>query len=642
MSNKNVLAGRYELLEKIGDGGMAIVYKAKDRLLKRYIAVKILKPEFVKDVKFIDNFKRESHAAASLSHPNIVSIYDVGQEGSINYIVMELVNGEPLSDLINERAPFDYKLAINITKQIAHGLSAAHRNGIVHRDVKPHNILLTEDGIAKITDFGIAKAVSNTTIVDNSRENIMGSVHYFSPEQAKGKNVDAKSDIYSLGIVLFEMLTGKVPFDGDNPVTVALMQINEKMINPSMLNNKIPPALENIVLKATDKNPLNRFASAEEMIKALDNVGVVNNIMGDSVYGSKISDNYDDEYAKDYNPMPYVNKEDGEERKPIKKGKNKSKDNNKKKKGIVLGIIAALLIGVGSIFALGIFDKKDVEVPDFIGMTVEEAEEEAEKAGLRVEIDEYRFDDEFEQDQIISQDPIEGTMVAKDEVIHVDVSKGSETGEVPDLMGKSTDEAKRLIKEYGFRVGNIAEKEGSEEKGTVIGQDPSPGSKVNQGETINLVVSDGKAKEMGVVPNLLGMSEEAARKALENEGFVLGSVTEGVSTTYGDGEVMWQEYNSGTKLEIGEKVSIRISKAKTSKIAIKVPFANAANEVFYMSVAVTDENGTRITPKQECHKSDNSKVIYIEGTGKGELKVYFDDVEVMSTKVNFETGSVGE
>ena len=640
MSNKNVLAGRYELLEKIGDGGMAIVYKAKDRLLKRYIAVKILKPEFVKDVKFIDNFKRESHAAASLSHPNIVSIYDVGQEGAINYIVMELVNGEPLSDLISERAPFDYKLAMNITKQIAHGLSAAHRNGIVHRDVKPHNILLTEDGIAKITDFGIAKAVSNTTIVDNSKENIMGSVHYFSPEQAKGKNVDAKSDIYSLGIVLFEMLTGKVPFDGDNPVTVALMQINEKMISPSVLNNKIPPALESIVLKATDKNPSNRFSSAEDMIKALDNVGVVNNIMGDTIFDNNISNDLENDYDKDYGIMSYNDREDREVKKPKKKSKNKS--NNKKKKGLIIGIVAALVVAITSMFALGVFDKKDIEVPDFIGMTIEEAETEAKKVGLKVEIDEYRYNEEYEQDQIIGQDPIEGTMVAEDEVIHVDVSKGAETGEAPNLIGKSTEEATRLIEEYGFRVGNIVEKEGSEKKGTVISQDPSPGSNVSQGGTINLVVSDGNAKDMGVVPNLLGMSEAAAKKALENEGFVLGSVTEGVSTTYSDGEVMWQEYNSGTKLEAGEKVSIRISRAKTSKIAIKVPFANAANEVFYMSVAVTDENGTRITPKQECHKSDNSKVIYIEGTGQGEMKVYFDDVEVMSTKVNFATGSVGE
>ena len=641
MNNRNVLAGRYELLEKIGDGGMAIVYKAKDRLLKRFIAVKILKPEFVKDVKFIDNFKRESHAAASLSHPNIVSIYDVGQEGPINYIVMELVNGEPLSDLIKERGPLDYKLAMNITKQIAHGLSAAHRNGIIHRDVKPHNILLTQDGIAKITDFGIAKAVSNTTIVDSSKENIMGSVHYFSPEQAKGKNVDAKSDIYSLGIVLFEMLTGKVPFDGDNPVTVALMQINEQMVKPSLLNDKIPPALENIVLKATDKNPSKRFSSAENMIKAIDNVGVVNNVVGNAVYNNSLQDDYEDEFEKDYTAMTGGDK-DVPKKNRKKKSNGKSKKSSGKNKGIIIGVTVAVIAAIVAGIAFFGGDKKDIEVPEFIGMTMEEAEQVAEEKGLKVEVDEYRFSEEYEQDQIIGQDPIEGTMVAEGDIIHVDISKGEETGETPNLIGKSTEEAKRLIEEYGFRVGDIVEKEGTEEKGTVLDQDPSPGIEFSQGGTINIVVSDGKAKEMGEVPNLLGMSQDAAKKALENEGFELGSVTEGVSTTYNDGEVMWQEYNSGTKLELGESVSIRISRAKTSKISVEVPFTEAVNEVFYMSVAVTDENGTRITPKQECHKSANSKIIYIEGTGKGEMKVYFDDVEVMSMKVDFSTGSVGE
>ena len=298
MSERNVLAGRYELIEKIGDGGMAIVYKAKDRLLKRFIAVKILKPEFVQDIKFVENFRKESHAAASLSHPNIVSIYDVGQEGNINYIVMELVSGKTLNELIKEEAPMDYRKAADIAKQVAAGLSAAHKKGIVHRDVKPHNILMTEDGIAKITDFGIAKAVTNTTIVDSGKDNVMGSVHYFSPEQAKGANVDEKSDIYSLGIVLYEMLTGKVPFDGDNPVTIALMQINEPVTPPSVFNHNVPPGLERIVMKAVEKQPKNRFDSADEMIDALDKMEVVNRVVGDSIYDgaeelNEAYDNYD-------------------------------------------------------------------------------------------------------------------------------------------------------------------------------------------------------------------------------------------------------------------------------------------------------------------------------------------------------------
>ena len=218
--SSRLLSGRYELLEKIGDGGMAVVYKGKDRLLNRFIAIKILRPEFTKDASFVENFKRESQAAAGLSHPNIVSVYDVGKEGNINYIVMELVEGKNLSTIIAEEAPLDYRRVIDLTKQVASALRIAHKNKIIHRDVKPHNIMVTSDGVAKLADFGIAKAVNDATLSTNSK--VIGSVHYFSPEQARGNYVDERSDIYSLGIVMYEMLTGRVPFDGDNPVSVAL------------------------------------------------------------------------------------------------------------------------------------------------------------------------------------------------------------------------------------------------------------------------------------------------------------------------------------------------------------------------------------------------------------------------------------
>ncbi|MFA7662155.1 MAG: protein kinase, partial [Anaerovoracaceae bacterium] len=247
--SSRILAGRYELLERIGDGGMAVVYKARCRLLNRYVAIKILKPEFIKDLKFIDNFKRESQAAASLSHPNIVNIFDVGKEGNIHYIVMELVEGQVLSELIKNKGPMEWRQAVEIMKQMASALSLAHKNHIIHRDVKPQNILITEDGVPKLADFGIAKAVNASTLV-GATGTVMGSVHYFSPEQARGGYVDEKSDIYSLGIVLYELLTGRVPFDGENPVNVALMHINEEMTPPSQLVNGIPPQLEQVVMKA--------------------------------------------------------------------------------------------------------------------------------------------------------------------------------------------------------------------------------------------------------------------------------------------------------------------------------------------------------------------------------------------------------
>ena len=264
-----LLAGRYELIERIGEGGMAVVYKAKDRLLNRFVAIKILKPEFTKDMKVIESFRRESQAAASLSHPNIVNVYDVGKEGNIYYIVMELIEGNVLSDIIREEGALEPRRAVAIAKQVASALSVAHKNQIIHRDVKPHNILITKEGVAKITDFGIAKAMSSSTMTANQTGTIMGSVHYFSPEQARGGYVDEKSDIYSLGIVMYEMLTGKVPFDAENPVAVAVMHMNEEITPPSQVNPSISPDVESIVMKATAKYQVNRYKTADEMITAL-------------------------------------------------------------------------------------------------------------------------------------------------------------------------------------------------------------------------------------------------------------------------------------------------------------------------------------------------------------------------------------
>lgn len=628
MSERNVLAGRYELIEKIGDGGMAIVYKAKDRLLKRFIAVKILKPEFVQDIKFVENFRKESHAAASLSHPNIVSIYDVGQEGNINYIVMELVSGKTLNELIKEEAPMDYRKAADIAKQVAAGLSAAHKKGIVHRDVKPHNILMTEDGIAKITDFGIAKAVTNTTIVDSGKDNVMGSVHYFSPEQAKGANVDEKSDIYSLGIVLYEMLTGKVPFDGDNPVTIALMQINEPVTPPSVFNHNVPPGLERIVMKAVEKQPKNRFDSADEMIDALDKMEVVNRVVGDSIYDgaeelNEAYDNYDN-----YDTYSFGREELNKEAGRNKKSKGKGSKNKKKIAIIAAAVIVALAALVGIGFATGLFDKKDIEVPDFRGMTIEEAEDKAEDLGIEVKIGKYEFSTEYEQDQIMDQDPNHGEMVAKGDTVTVDISKGGERGVIPNLIGKSEEDAKKMIEDYGFELGTVKEKESHEEKGTVIEQDPSAGSEGKQGDTINITISDGSGKEMGEVPYVLGMSEDEARAAIEKAGFKVGDVSEGVSSAYDNGQVMWQEYDAGTSVEKGTAIDIRISGGQTSTKTIDVPLSQAKNDTTTLTIVVTDESGNVIWRDTVSNVDSSDKYsnypVNVIGKGRCTVKIYFD------------------
>ena len=622
MSSK-IIAGRYELLEKIGDGGMAVVYKAKCRLLNRYVAVKILKPEFVNDAKFLENFRKESHAAASLSHPNIVNVYDVGKEGNINYIVMELVSGQPLSDLIKEEAPIDYKRAVELTRQIASGLSVAHKHNIIHRDVKPHNILITEDGVAKITDFGIAKAVKTTTIVDQTAEAIMGSVHYFSPEQARGGYVDEKSDIYSLGIVMYEMLTGRVPFDGENPVNVALKHINEEMIPPSALVSGIPPRIEQIVMKATSKLPTSRFSSADEMIKELDNIEFVSRIVGATT----------------------MNGWDSGKEKTIGTGKDNkvsepSKEDKKRKKLIFLiaGIALLLIAGfVAAGFATGILGSPSVEVPDVRGMTYDEAKDELDQVGLKISEGDLVYSSEYELGEVVSTDPAPGSMAKSSSTVVVNICKGAEAGTVPDLINKTLDEAKSLIEKYGFKVGNVETKVSSEPKDTVIEQDPKGGAETTPGGYINIIVSDGTGKEEVEVPYLIGKDLETAKQLITGAGFLVGEITYGASSEYDLGQVTKQQYEAGAMLAKGSTIDIKVvGGSGTSIISLDISYAQAQQEVFLLTVKVNDQQGTRTVISNESrNKSDGSGTVEVEGLGSGTITVYFDGTLVMTKPVEF-------
>ena len=633
MSSK-VISGRYELLEKIGVGGMAVVYKAKDRLLNRAVAIKILKPEFTRDAKFIENFRRESHAAASLSHPNIVSIYDVGREGNINYIVMELVEGRTLSEVIREEAPLDYKRTIDISRQIATGLSAAHKHGIIHRDVKPHNILMGEDGIAKITDFGIAKAVSTTTIVDGTNETVMGSVHYFSPEQARGGYVDEKSDIYSLGIVMYEMLTGRVPFDGDNPVTVALMHINNEIKPPSELVPGIPPNLEKIVMKATDKYQSNRFKSADEVVSALDNLELVTRVVGDSVFAGAARPREDerDRYRREVEREP--------EREPYKE---KKKSDGSKKKLIAIIIILAAVIAGGLIaaFALGIIGPKNIEIPDVRGYSYSEAADILAGKGLKAEKGDYVISKKYDVDTVAQQDPGQGSMARKNQTVTLNISRGA--GNIaPNVVGMDKDKAESTIKKYGFTVGEIREAESSKDKDTVIKQNPGAGDELSQGDAIDLTVSDGSGKDKVSVPNLLGSTQDDAQAALEAAGLKLGAVSYGNSNDYGEGEVMSQQYSSGTKLQKGKTVDVKISRGGGSgSVNLYVDYSSASNSTFLLTITVADDSGTR-SPVNGVKKrrSAGGESFDISGTGKGTITVSFDGSVIKLYTVNFATGKM--
>lgn len=566
-----LLAGRYELIEKIGEGGMAVVYKAKDRLLNRYVAIKILRPEFTQDEQFLDSFKRESQAAAGLQHPNIVSIYDVGRTGNINFIVMELVDGRPLSDFIKEKGHLDYKTTIDIAKQMASALSIAHKHQIIHRDVKPHNIMITSDGVAKLTDFGIARAVSNATMVADTSK-IIGSVHYFSPEQARGAYVDERSDIYSLGIVMFEMLTGRVPFDGETPVEVALKHINDDVPSPAKLVPGIPPALDKVVLKATDKYQTERYKSADEMLEALKNVEFVTQMVGDRVFAGE----KDNKLRHDENVVAPVNnkREDREQEMVVapansKKPKSKTDDSKKKKKiAIIIGIAAAaILILFGILYVSGIIGGggKEVVVPDVKGMSYSEAKEVLEEKGLKIEkADEPIASQKIEKGKIVSQTPSKNSKVKKGRTVRVILSAGNTELKVPDLKGLSYNEAKTLLSEMGLQISKGDEVDSdSISEGLIASQYPAAKTKVDKGDIITVNISRGKKD--AVIPKLVGTkftSENDISEILSKYGYKLGKVSyeESYETP---GTIIKQSPDAGTTAEKKTTVDIVISKAKS-------------------------------------------------------------------------------
>ena len=554
MSNK-LLLGRYEIIEKIGEGGMSVVYKAKDRLLNRYVAIKILRPEFVKDEQFVENFRKESQAAAGLSHPNIVNVYDVGKEGNIHFIVMELIDGKPLSQVIDEKGRLDYKEAISIARQVASALSLAHKNQIIHRDVKPHNILITSTGTAKLADFGIARAVSKASIAEGS-EKIMGSVHYFSPEQARGAYVDERSDIYSLGIVLYEMLTGKVPFDGDNPISIALMHINDPMPSVSSQVPGIPPQLEKVIEKATDKYQSNRYKTADEMIEDLDNIDFITKVMGSSIFESQLE-------KKDEDISDAI-----KEAEDVKKREDEKKPVNKTKLFIIIAsviIVIAGIIGAGAMLGWFSGENDEVEVPDFKGMTLEEAQIEAEKYGLKVEEGDQVYSPDQEEGKITSQTPGKGAKVSKGKVITVNISLGKKDGVVPNIVGMDYKEAKAYLKDFGFELGMVVKVKSTKPENTVITQSVEAGSTADKGTVIDVEVSDGKGKEMKEVPYLIGKDVDTAKSEIIAAGFKVGNIYYEESDEYPKNTITSQQYKSGEELEEGTAIDIVVSKGSSSE-----------------------------------------------------------------------------
>ena len=555
-----ILGNRYEIIEKVGNGGMATVYKATDLVLKRYVAVKILRDEFTTDEEFIKRFETEAQSAARLVHANIVSIFDVGVDNGIYYIVMELIQGKTLKEIIvEERGPLPWKWSVNVAIQIASALEMAHKNNIIHRDIKPHNIIITEDGVAKVTDFGIAKAVSNSTIT--AFGTTIGSVHYFSPEHARGGYTDAKSDIYSLGVVMYEMVTGKVPFDADTPVSVALKHMQEDPVPPIELNPHLPEAVNKIILKALKKDSMLRYQTATELLQDLKMA--LKNPSGDFV---------DD---ADFDPTAKTQRISTQDVEKMQKDSRKKEDNkfvkfikNHKVLSSFIGLILLFCIAFGgTMLVLNVTNPKEVEMPNIVGLSKEEAQQRIEGAKLKFEVASEEYNKDVEENHVISQDPtyVEGyNKVKEGSTVKVVLSKGTEKTKVPKVVGMSQEDAVTAIEDAKLKAEIVEETSKKVQEGYVISQETDANTEVDAGETVKIHVSTGVEKS--TVPGVVGKSQDEAKKALQDLGFVV-TVTTAEDSSKDNGVVLKQSLEEGKSVEKGSAITITVNTYEASKSA---------------------------------------------------------------------------
>ncbi len=636
-----VLGNRYEIIEKVGNGGMATVYKAEDKVLKRNVAVKILRDEFTTDEEFIKRFEIEAQSAARLVHPNIVSIFDVGVEENLYYIVMELIQGKTLKEIIiEERGPLPWKWSVNVAIQIASALEMAHKNNIIHRDIKPHNIIITEDGIAKVTDFGIAKAVSNSTIT--AFGTTIGSVHYFSPEHARGGFTDAKSDLYSLGVVMYEMVTGKVPFDADTPVSVALKHMQEDPEEPIELNPNLPGAVNKIIMKALKKDTTLRYQTASEMLsdlrRALKNPD-----------GEFVDDREYDETAKTQkiNTDLYGNIEEdskAKNKKGKKEGKFKKFIKEHKALSIVIGLVLLFALSLGGTLAfLNLTNPPEVELPNLVGMSKEEAQKEAENLKLKFEIKEEEFNKEVPEGYIISQDPkyIEKYNVKEGSTITVVVSKGQEKTKVPNVKGKSQEEALQLLEEANLKAEIIEETSKTVKEGYVISQETEPDEEAFAGDTVKIHISKGTGIKQVNVVSVIGQSEANAKTTLTGLGLKVNVAYE-EDTSKADGIVLKQSLEGGKTVNEGTTITITVNKiAEMKEVSVTVNVKSLLGGNIYEETSnTTNSSGDKKVKKVNLKVVVGNDTIYsgkvsasetsikatTKGTGTKEIKVYIDDV----------------
>lgn len=662
------LGNRYEIISLVGSGGMADVYKAKCHKLNRFVAIKVLKEEFSKDADFVKRFHAEAQAAAGLLHPNIVNIYDVGEEKGLHYIVMELAEGVTLKEYIHKNGKLLPDEVVNLSIQIAQGIEAAHNKNTVHRDIKPQNIIITNDGRVKVTDFGIARASNVNTITTAT----IGSVHYFSPEQARGGYVDARSDIYSLGITMFEMVTGHVPFDGENAVTVALKHLQDDVVFTEEEKRGIPKSLENIILKAVNKKPEFRYDTITDMIRDLKMVSAnpngsfVTSKEADLTSGATVVMPKKD--VETIKAAHYKKEEHNTIKDPIEEEEEENslfhntEDMDPKLEKIIMGlavlvgiIFAVIFIGfIGSkIGSLGsgfssekktteeqssdtaTSDKKEtVVVPQVVEKSKDDAVEELEALGLVVVV-ETEISNNVEKDYVIRQSIPRGYEAEVGETITIVVSEGKDSVEIPDTVGKKENKAKEILMKEGFQVSTEEGYSSKYKEGYVMSQSPEAGTKAEHGSKVVLTISKGP-KEVAV-PSVIGRSKDTGKSLLEDVGLKLGNVDTVYSDNYEEGVIISQDPPKDTMVSEGTKVNVVVSLGSASKnvsyegvISVDCPFAEGVDSANVTLVLIQGEKTKTIYEKATARTEFPLKVKftgYVEGNAVVTLYVNGNEID---------------
>lgn len=672
-----IIGDRYEILEKVGSGGMADVFRAKCHRLNRYVAIKILKQDYSEDTKFVTKFRGEAQAIAGISHPNIVGIYDVGEENGMYYIVMELVDGITLKKYIEEKGKLSVKEAVGIALQIANGLEAAHSNHIIHRDIKPQNILIARDGTAKVTDFGIAKAASSNTITANA----MGSVHYISPEQARGGYSNEKSDIYSLGVTMYEMLSGTLPFNGESAVAIALAHIQEEAVPLAALDATIPKGISNIVNKCMQKKTELRYSCVADLIADLKmflqdpsgDYGVIGNLYKNdgTIFMSKDDVNtLRDASRKGMGPVEQ--KPEPQEPEEPEEPESNSDVDPKLEKALVFGSIGvAIIIGLVILYmvgrVLGFWGSAKPESNSGSSSTTasETAKPGSDTSGDEITLEDYankikdyvetdlsNYDitctvteeasDEIEKGYVIRTSPAAGSTVAKGGKVELIVSSGVEQVSIPDTTGDTITDAYQTLNDKGFKVKQGEDVYSSQAIGKVAYTKPAAGKKVDKGATITIYPSKGEETKYVKVPNLLGMTRSQAKSALEKAGLKYGSETKSYSSTQKN-RVCVQSVSSGNEVEEGSTVDVTLSlgpeKTYTyeGSVTIANPFEYETDSGIIKVILKQDGNTTTVREEQKTYYDFPWTLDGIKGSSanQGEITVYRDGQQVATYNVTF-------